>query len=240
MNTKYKVECLRPAGPMPSSFVEGAMYFNIHIRLHTPSYLRNGRPAGFVDSEARMKYAVDMREIVKQAGFDVNERSHVYSSIDPYASIFIHPQDLSGCMTKAQAAQLTDIISASNGPSAVTSIDIYEPLEIIYDYEISKRISYYEKDIKEQILERHKTSRRNKFIRRSLTASFNDLPGLQLHKTQSLCDTSFTTLELAQNKVSEIFYQMLSDGLLVAHPLQEAFIRAANKTEMAIVRRASA
>lgn len=235
--TTHQFNRHRQLGPLPVSFTPGLMHHNIHIRLNTPIYYGNGQPVGFKDNEHGVQYKAAMSAIVAKVGFDVPFKSYNHSSTDAYASIYIHPQDVSGVMTEEQALALADAIDESGGPSTVRWIDIYEPLEVLSIEEIKHRFNHYKEVIVDLVLDGHKTTRKTKFVSKSMNHELSRLSGLQLHNKAPHGEGGATTVQMANEVLGEIVDGLIKEGRLIPHPLQKGYMRTANAGEMAALRR---
>lgn len=235
--SKYLIKYCSDVGILPSAFVPGKMYHRIYIRLNTPSYYGNGQPVGFVSNEQGVKYQIDMREVIKATGYDIYKRSYTHSSIDPYSSVYIHPQEISGCMTLKQAKAIADVIADSDSPSEVTGIDVYACRELIPLAEVLKRVEFYRQEIIDIILEGFQSPNKRRFLPKDRMQKWTELRGLSLYNERIIGEGYLSPFLQANSAVDGILMQLIEEGRIICHPEFPEYFRSANKRELALANR---
>jgi hypothetical protein len=146
---------------LPNGFTAGKLYFNVHFRIKTPTYNRNG----WLSNESRDAFNNDAYSFFESLGFTGTKS--VSSSVGSRlfidgGYIHLHPNDFEGYLTLIEINRVKAALeNFSGGVFKLSWIDVYEPRENISEEEISVRVTLSLAAIQNVLIEKLKTPRSN-------------------------------------------------------------------------------
>ena len=213
-------------GELPPEFEVTEQRYSIHVCIRTPSYRKSGgRVTGFEGSE-EAQWRTEAAVVLSEAGLvEYHPRRNL---VQKYLAVHLHPDDISGTMTLSEMESLVTAIKSTATSFTVEAVDIYGVVESLSYSEMQKRVQYHAEAIKAACLEHLATANTRTFKNAHVTRYTQGLPGLSLVEE---CTLGLSLL------VVRLMTSMIEEGLLIRHPTDYGYLRAANKTERAALLR---
>lgn len=220
MNNSFKVKHYREIPSIHDSFNEGIVYYDLHIQLNTLSYVRTGKLTGFRDSAEQKSYLSSMREILAPTGFDLypNIGPRVHSSNDPYAGLYIHPDEISGTMTLAHAESISSALQQPNSPSSFAGILVIGRAEVIPAEEVRLRVGHHKASIIKGMLEAYRISSTSGYKFYPLLSLTDQLGGLQLLENFHKRTGIEVPADVLKSALKQIREELVCAGYLAENP----------------------
>lgn len=223
---------------LPGQFTEGVWYVDAYIRTRTPSYRPqsgNSYPS-FSSPVAEDHWKGVCAEIAEAAGFVLKESGFYYRNECKFERIHFHPDSISVKGTLETLKRIEIIAGAYPGVFEVNQTDIYRGAELLSADEASLRVAHYRADIEAIILEKYKTTRRDRYQGVDMYKAVSGLPGLALHGPYAGASSA---LEQARRDIDKIRESLISQGLLIPMPGDDQgfYFRSANTRERSALRK---
>lgn len=220
---------------LPEGFTASEQcFYRVHFRLETPTYRQASSAYPHFDPpELGDAFYNDACAFLTALGFhfkDANVPAHCKTNafIGDHGKLHIHPDDFAGALEHHNIERIHAALENRKGTFASRGwTDVYEALEIISQEELATRLTLSEHTIKERILVKFKTTRRNKFCHVGSWSLFVDrLPGFSF-----LCPEKL--YPVIEKHIQALVDDLVLDGRLI-HTVFEnkPYYRAANATEL--------
>lgn len=217
---------------LPTEFEVEEVFFNVHVRIDTPTYNHRDGCLKFTSDEARLRFNDNMLRLMAVVGMGKDGGWYYPDDGCEYEYLHCHPDDISGVISAKRIGQLVRELDTGNYGSTIRWVDVYEPHELISDSEVAKRVNFYESKIRETVLSRCETSRKTKFVGFQLASMVANCPGFSFAGCKGIGGYVEKIPESLVTKLEAILQELETVGWLNTMTQNgQTYYRTSNKTE---------